>query len=156
MAADAFHKSVEDEMRHQKYLFSDFVKVIDAKGKAHEMRYSDFRDYTKEVSKAADTYYSKLEHVRMVRFKCGSTKLEWKYELRGEWDSVEFSKKQYWSKVLNKESFIPRKKSERGINTQKLRGIIEKIGELIPKTRMKFWHECEENDDARDLAENIH
>ena len=88
MAADAFHKSVEDEMRHQKYLydFSDFVKVIDAKGKAHEMRYSDFRDYTKEVSKAADTNYPELEHVRMVRFKCGSTKMEWKNELRGEWE----------------------------------------------------------------------
>ena len=58
LAADAFHKSVGDEMRHQKYLydFSDFVKVIDTEGKAHEMRYFDFRDYTKEVSKAADTY----------------------------------------------------------------------------------------------------
>ena len=79
MAADAFHKSVEDEMRHQKYLydFSDFVKVSDAKVKA------DFRDYTKEISKAADTYYPKLEHVCMVRFKCGSTKMEWKNELRG-------------------------------------------------------------------------
>ena len=74
----------------------------------------------------------------MVRFKCGSTKMEWKNDLRGEWDSGEFSKKHYRSKVLDKESFFPRTNSEGGINTQKLRGIIDKIGELIPKTRMKF------------------
>ena len=54
---------------------------------------------------------------------------------------------------------LPRKGIEkdapREINTEKLKGIVEKIGPLILKNRMKFWLDCSENDDAADLASNI-
>ena len=43
----------------------------------------------------------------------------------------------------------------RRINTEKLKGIVEKIGPLIPKNRMEFWLNCSENYDAADLASNI-
>ena len=75
MAADAFHKTVEDEMRSMKYMyvFSDFEKAINAKGRALIMSYSDFKNYSKEFSKARDTIYPKLENVSVVRFKRGSS-----------------------------------------------------------------------------------
>ena len=46
-------------------------------------------------------------------------------------------------------------KIPRGLNTDKLLGIIRKIGPLIPSNRMKFCTELEENDEAEDFAANI-
>ena len=83
MAANFFHKAMENEL--QKYNFNDFVK-----GKSYEMKYSDFRRCTKKVCKAN---YPKLQNIWAVRFKRGSTKMEWKSELRGSWSSWRVYKK---------------------------------------------------------------
>ena len=158
MAADSFHKAVEDGMRQKKFMydFHDFQSIIDSKGKSHVMHHNNFTQFTKEVSKCSDTNYPKIENIREVKFKRGSTKMFWKTELRDtEWCSGEFAKKKYRIAVLKQDDFIPRKSAPRGINTHKLRGIVEKIGPLIPTNRMKFWLDCLENDDVADLAANI-
>ena len=120
------------------------------------MDHSNFTQFTKELSKGRDASYPKIADIREVKFKTGSTKMFWKTELRDtDWCSGEFAKKRYRIAVLNQDGFIPKKCAPRGINTQKLRGIIKKIGPLIPTNRMKFWLDCAENDDAADLAANI-
>ena len=65
MAADSFHKAVEDVMREKKimYDFDDFQSVINSKGTSHIMDHSKFTQYTKEVSKAHDTNYPKIEDI---------------------------------------------------------------------------------------------
>ena len=104
------------------------------------MDHTKFIQFTKEVSKSKDMNYPKLEDIRKVKFNRGSTKMFWKTSLRDiEWCSGEFTKKNYRVAVSNQDAFIVRKNSPRGINTQKLRDIVEKIGPLIPLPRMKFW-----------------
>ena len=46
MAADSFHKEIEDEMNAagNVYDFNDFEKVINARGQALKMNISDFKD----------------------------------------------------------------------------------------------------------------
>ena len=107
MTADAFHKTVEDEMRSMKYMydFSDFEKAINAKGRALILSYSDFKNYSKELSKARDSSYPKLENVSVVRFKRGSRKIQWKIEMR-EWCSSEFAKMSYRKSVMEGKAFI--------------------------------------------------
>ena len=71
----------------------------------------------------------------------------WKTPLHDiEWCSGEFTKQNYQIAVSNQDAIIPIHRS---------RGIVEKIGPLIPHQRMKFWLECLENDDASDLAANV-
>ena len=48
-----------------------------------------------------------------------------------------------------------RKRATERLNTDKLRGIIQKIGPLIPSNRMKFWTELEGNDETVDFAANM-
>ena len=57
MAADAFHKKVEDEMRKMKNVldFEDFKNCIAAQGIAIEMSADD--DYKSKLSKAKGTHY---------------------------------------------------------------------------------------------------
>ena len=77
MAADAFHKEIEDEMKKQKniYDFEDFKKIINTKGTALEMDISDFKQFESKLSKAKGTCYPKLENVNVVQFRKGSTKM---------------------------------------------------------------------------------
>ena len=158
MAADAFHKAVEDGMCEKTFMY-DFVffqNIRESKGKSYDMDHSKFIQFTKEVSKSKGTNYLKLEDIREVKFNRGSTKMFWKTSLRDiDWCSGKFTKKNYRVAVSNQYTFIARKITPRGINTQKLRDIVEKIGPLIPHPRMNFWSECLENDDVADLAANI-
>ena len=77
MAADSFHKAVEDWMRERKFMydFDDFQSVINSKGTSHVLDHSKFTQYTNEVSKAHDTNYPKIEDIREVKFRRGSTKM---------------------------------------------------------------------------------
>ena len=48
----------------------------------------------------------------------------------------------------------PLKVGPRGVNAEKKRDILEKIGPCMPESRLKFWRELEESESAKDLTLN--
>ena len=92
------------------YDFKDFQNIIDSKGKSYLMDHTKFTQFMKEVSKSKDTNYRKLEGIRKVKCKQGSTTMVLKTALRDiEWCSGELVNKNYRVAVLNQDAFIPRK-----------------------------------------------
>ena len=83
MAADFFHKEIEDEMKAAGNVldFNDFEKVINARGQALKVNISDFKDYEGKLSKARDTNYPKLEEVVIAEFRSGCVKMFWKDDM---------------------------------------------------------------------------
>ena len=72
MAADSFHRSVEQVMKRRKtvYDFPDFEDVISsANGIAVTMAVGDFKDYQSRLSHASTTNYPLLEKVIVVEFR---------------------------------------------------------------------------------------
>ena len=65
MAADSFHKKVEDAMQQMKklYDFDDFVDAVNKHGIAVNMEAEDFKLFEKELSKGKDTKYPYLSDV---------------------------------------------------------------------------------------------
>ena len=57
MAADSFHKNVDEAMRHMKklYNFDDFVEAINTHGTAIEMGAVEFQQFGNQLSKGKDT-----------------------------------------------------------------------------------------------------
>ena len=70
MAADSFHKRVEDEMKKMKQVL-DFEGIA-AQGIALEMSDNYFYEYRSKVCKGKDTNYPYLDHIVVVQFRRGS------------------------------------------------------------------------------------
>ena len=49
---------------------------------------------------------------------------------------------------------IPKKPGPRGVTTSKVEEIVVKIGPLITKEQMKFWHQLIRNENSKDLTVN--
>ena len=161
MSADAFHASVERNMRDLKKVmdFSDFKQCIEKTGESVEMRAEDFIDFRKRLvaktTKNADSIkYPLLADVAVVQFRKGSTKMYWKKRhTQDEFNESEFMLKKYREEVLKKPAY-PLKSGPRGVNAEKKRDIISKIGPCMPESRLKFWRELIESDLAKDLTLN--
>ena len=84
MAADSFHRSVEQEMKRRKtaYDFCGFEDVIsNANGVAVVMNNTDFRAYESKLSQASLTRKPLLDKVVVAEFRKGSTCLFWKEDI---------------------------------------------------------------------------
>ena len=84
MAADSFHRSVEQEMKRRKTVndFRDFEELINsANGVAVIMDVGDFISYQSKLSHASTTNYLLLENV-VVEFRNGSSAMYWKEDIR--------------------------------------------------------------------------
>ena len=125
MAADAFHKQVEDEMRKKKNVldFRDFRDCINARGIALEMLLEDFYDFKSKLSKGKDTCMLSIlrrcccHQIRDSRF--------YRYVLENRYASDRisvwrvFAKKKFIKVWQNFEVF-QRKPSPRGIPLRKV------------------------------------
>ena len=121
MAADAFHKRVEDEMRKMKNVFDfeDFKNCIAAQGIAIEMLADDFYDYKSKLSKAKDTHYPYLDDVVVVQFRRGSTGMFWKTDMQlVEFKYGDFLQKKF-IKIWQAKNVFQRKPGPRGIPLKK-------------------------------------
>ena len=81
MAADSFHRSVEQEMKRRKtvYDFTDFEDTIRcAKGIPLLMQPEDFKEFPSKQSRGAYTKYPLLDKIVVVKFTKGSSKMYWK------------------------------------------------------------------------------
>ena len=67
MAADSFHKNVEEAMHVEKklYNFDDFTKYVNTHGTAIEMDLLDFKLFVSQLSKGKDTYYPHISNIRV-------------------------------------------------------------------------------------------
>ena len=65
----------------------------------------------------------------------------------------EFLLKKYRTEIMRK-SPIPSKGGARGIDAEKKRDILSKIGPCMPESRMKFWRDLHESEQAKDLTLN--
>ena len=147
MAADAFHKEIEDKMKRigNVYDFSDFEKVIIARGHALKMNLSDFTDYKGKLSKAKGTNHHRLENVVVAEFRSGSEKLFWKDDMTSnEYKSANFLQKKF-VKVMSKTNVFLAKKSPRGINGEKKKDILDKLCHLMADNRKTFWENIPTN-----------
>ena len=65
MAADAFHREIEDGMRKAKnlYDFDDFDRIVNSKGVSAPMEIGDFKQYASKLSHGKKTNYPKLGEI---------------------------------------------------------------------------------------------
>ena len=61
--------------------------------------------------------------------------------------------KKYRLEVMKKSPY-PSKGDARGVNAEKKRDIIQKIGPVMLSSRLKFWRELPESESAKDLTLN--
>ena len=157
MAADSFHKNVEDAMRHKKklYDFNDFVECIDKHGTAIQMEPVEFKQFGNELSRGKDTKYPHISDVVEISFREGSTKMYWKEKLTDvEYKHGEFVQKKF-RKVITAKKDIVCYDGPRGLNTQKLKDILQKLSPIIPKENLHFWVNMPTTKGSVDLTRNI-
>ena len=138
MAADSFHKKVEDAMRQMNklYDFDDFVDAVNKHGIAVNMKAEDFKLFEKELSKGKDTKYPYLSDVGEVCFREGSTKMFWKEKLTDiDYKQGEFLQKKCRKFIAAKKG-VPSHDGPRGLNTQKKNDILLKLGPIIPEDKL--------------------
>ena len=153
MAADAFHRSVEQEIKRRKFVydFREFEDVInDAKGVAVTMNVSDFRNYQSKLSHASTTTYPLLENVVVVEFRKGSNCMFCKEDMRiVDFENGEFLQK----KIIMKQDTFQAKSNPRGIPESKKMDIVTKLCPMMDKQHQNFWKNIPTND-VVDLEDN--
>ena len=144
MAADAFHKSIEEGMRDTKNVedFYDFERIIQSKGIALRMNCFDFKKYDSKLSQAKDTLYPYMEDIVVVRFVKGSYKMFWKESMmEKDFRSGKFLQKKF---VDAKVDPFPHHPSPKGFPITKKVEIIKKLCPLMVESRKLFWEELTE------------
>ena len=123
------------------------------------MKAYNFFDFPKKLAaktekNAAYITYPHLSDVAVVQFRKGSTKMFWKNRHTDTaFPESEFMPKKYREGILKGMAY-PLKVGPRGVNAEKKRDILEKIGPCMPESRLKFWRELEESESAKDLTLN--
>ena len=115
MAADAFHKRVEDEMRKMTNVldFDDFMNCIAAQGIDVEMSADDFYDYKSKLGKTKDTHYP-YRKSGTGSTGTGSTGMFWKTDMQlVEFKYGEFLQK--FIKIWKDRNVFQRKPGPRGL-----------------------------------------
>ena len=96
MSADSFHHQIELLMKKKKRVdnFADFKSIINQRGIAIDIDYSDFFNYPRGVSqgKFADSK-PKLKDIQVVKFLKGSKHIYWKTSFSGGSNSAPFFRK---------------------------------------------------------------
>ena len=154
MAADSFHRSVEQVMKRRKTVFDfrEFEDVInDANGVAVKMSFSDFRNYKSKLSHASTTNYPRLENIVVVEFRKGCSWMFWKEDMRlVEFQQGEFLQKKF-VKTMTQEEFNARS-YPRGIPESKKKNILSKLCPMMDKQYQQFWMNIPTND-VEDLVD---
>ena len=156
VSADSLHAQVEKDMRMRKrlYDFNDFEGCVSKSGVAVEMKAEDFFNFRNHLSTGKDTNYPYLADVSEFQVRKGSTKMYRKNSHSDtEYKSGEFVTKKFIAKVSS-DWYELQKEGPRGFITFKVEEIIEKIGAVIPKKRMKFWLQLPKNGLLKDLTSN--
>ena len=141
MVADAFHKGIEDGMRLMKnvYDFNDFERVIQSKGIAIKMDFSDFQLFESKLSKAKYTYYPLLEKVVVLKFMKGSQNLFWKESMDDKnFQSGKFLQKKFVDVMKVRDPF-PHHSSPKGFPQHKKEDVVKKLCPLMSESRRLFW-----------------
>ena len=152
MAADAFHKAVEDGMREAKnvYDFHDFEKIIQQKGIAIKMEVNNFQKFESKLSKAKYTSYPLLDKITVAKFIKGSVNLFWKENMKDEsFQSGKFLQKKFVDAMRNRDPF-PHHTAPQGFALGKKAVILKKLCPLMPESRTRFWNtvpECPDDED---------
>ena len=156
MSADAFHSVVEQIMKRRKniYDFHEFSSVINLRGVALEMQYSDFIQYPRGVSNgnyAKDKPY--LENMREVQFRKGSEKMFWRESFKDDFKSAIFLQKKV-SRVVMKGSDFPKNNAPRGLLSSKKRDLVQKLCPLMgSNSNREYWSNLPECETVVDLAD---
>ena len=157
MAADSFHHTVENGMKSKgkMYDFDDFTEIINSHGIAVVVEPLDFKEFRSEQSKGKDTAYPLLCNISQVCFKKNSTKMFWKESLTDtDYKCGEFLQKKFRI-FLKSQRSINKRDGPRGLNADKQKDILAKLGKIIPADKLKFWEDMPIKDDSADLARNI-
>ena len=148
VAADAFHKEIEDGMKRQKnlYDFEDFVKIVNSRGTVVEMGVADFQQFESKLRKAKGTCYPKLDEVMEVEFRKGSAEMFWKEDrMATEFKKGEFLQKKFFNVMGTTEDAFPTKKAVKGFPAEKKIEIIKKLGPFM-EDRKCFWRSIATSD----------
>ena len=90
-----------------------------------------------------------------VCFREGSTKMFWKESfLETDFKQGEFVQKKFRKFIVSKKP-IPHHDGPRGLNSQKQKDIVEKLGPIIPKEKLQFWIDMPIKDSSIDLTLNL-
>ena len=159
MSADNFHKDVEKEMNAMKnvYDFQDFQNCVSRAGDATLINVTEFYDFEKGLSesKASKETCPLLHEVVSVEFRKGSTSLFYKRNHDDhEYSECNFLKKKIVRKIGDREYSVTHKTEPRGIQAEKKKHILQKLGSLLPSDRKQFYKDIPASD-AYDMLDQI-
>ena len=160
MSADSFHKSVEKEMNEMKnvYDFQDFSNCVSRAGDVTPMDVSDFYDFEKGLSQSKESKEScpLLSDVVSVEFRRGSTSFFFKRNHDDpEYSEATFLKSKIVKHIRAGTYSVPQKPGPRGIQTEKRKHILQKLGDLLPSDRKQFYKDLPTSDTAYDMLEQV-
>jgi len=143
MSADNFHRLVEKEMKDMKVCdWKDFVDCVSKVGNVKEMNVKDFADYENGLSQGIESKQTRplLDTVSVAEFRTGSTSLFYKTShSEKEFKEALFLKRKIKESIDIKAYKVVQKSKPRGVNKKKLDDIIDKLGPLMPESRLDFY-----------------
>ena len=144
MSADNFHRLVEKELKTMKKVcdWNDFVQCVSNVGHVKEMVVKDFCDYENGLSQGIESKETRplLENVSVAEFRAGSTSLFYKTSHSDkDFKEALFLKRKIKESIQTKSYKVAKKSKPRGVNDKKLNDIIDKLGPLMPSSRLDFY-----------------
>ncbi|KAB0790600.1 hypothetical protein PPYR_14994 [Photinus pyralis] len=155
MKADSIHGQIGKKWSKSKEILDmeDLEKLMKSANKLNEvttLRFDDFRKFENGcMQKKKTNCMPKLNDIKSVLFKKGSTKIFYKCELEHE---------EFQEATVLKPKFkpqIPEKQgADRGINTKKKEAISKVLLPSMPSRKQMFWQNLPNFDDKEDLGKS--